>query len=97
MGVAVSDYRLARATGRSAVGIFSGTAIAEVLSRRLQDGDPTGEMREALATFPNQAIADRALRLFFGKAVNDQRASHSGIVNCQCSITTHVRPALQSI
>ena len=65
MGVAVSDYRLARATGRSAVGIFSGTAIAEVLSRRLQDGDPTGEMREALATFPNQAIADRALRLFF--------------------------------
>ena len=76
MGVAVSDYRLARATGRTAAGMFSGTAIAEMLSRRLQDGDLTGEMREALATFPNQAIADRAIRMYFqenGTRPDDQR------------------------
>lgn len=76
MGVAVSDYKLAGATGRTAAGMFSGTTIAEVFSRRLQDGDPTGEMREALGTFPNQAIAERAISLYFqenGERPDDQR------------------------
>lgn len=65
MGVAVSGYRLAGATGRTAVGVVSGTAIGDVLARRLQRGDPSGEMRRALETFPNQRIATLAVDMFF--------------------------------
>lgn len=46
MGVAVSDWRLARAVSiLGELGVVSGTALAIVLSRRLQAGDPGGEMR----------------------------------------------------
>ena len=65
MGVAVSGYPLAGITGRTAVGVVSGTAIGDVLARRLQDGDRTGEMRRALETFPNQKIATLAVDMYF--------------------------------
>ena len=49
MGVAVSGYELAGAVAREGeTGIISGTAIGVVLARRLQDGDLSGEVREAL-------------------------------------------------
>ncbi len=66
MGVAVSGWRLARAvsvTGQ--LGVVSGTAIGVVLARRLQDGDPGGNMRRALASFPDQAVASRILERYF--------------------------------
>lgn len=53
MGVAVSDWQLARAvsiTGQ--LGVVSGTAIDTVMVRRLQDGDPGGHVRRAAAAFP---------------------------------------------
>lgn len=65
MGVAVSGYPLAGIAGRTAVGVVSGTAIGDVLARRLQDGDRTGEMRRALETFPNQEIATLAVDMYF--------------------------------
>jgi nitronate monooxygenase len=60
MGVAISDWRLARAAASAgALGVVSGTALDQVLVRRLQDGDPEGHMRRALDAFPVREVADR--------------------------------------
>ena len=53
MGVAVSGWRLAREVSRAGhLGVVSGTAMDAVIARRLQDGDPGGHYRRALAHFP---------------------------------------------
>jgi NAD(P)H-dependent flavin oxidoreductase YrpB (nitropropane dioxygenase family) len=66
MGVAVSSWPLARAvavTGQ--LGVVSGTALDAVLARRLQDGDPGGHARAALAAFPVPDVAERVLGRYF--------------------------------
>ena len=72
MGAAVSNWELARAVSKlGALGVVSGTALASVIARRLQNGDPTGEMRRALANFPLPAVAERVLAAYYfpgGKA-----------------------------
>ncbi|WP_130013214.1 nitronate monooxygenase [Serinicoccus sediminis] len=72
MGVAVSGWRLARQVARTGqLGVVSGTAMDAVLSRVLQDGDPGGHYRRALAAFPGQDMAQRVLDKYFidgGKA-----------------------------
>jgi nitronate monooxygenase len=66
MGVAVSDWRLARAvSAQGQLGVVSGTALAAILARRLQQGDPDGGMRRALAHFPIPGVADRLLAAHF--------------------------------
>jgi NAD(P)H-dependent flavin oxidoreductase YrpB (nitropropane dioxygenase family) len=66
MGVAVSSWSLARAVSAvGQLGVVSGTALDAVLARRLQDGDPGGHMRAALAAFPLPAIAERILSRYF--------------------------------
>jgi nitronate monooxygenase len=66
MGVAVSSWRLARAVSRAGhLGVVSGTAVATVLVRRLQRGDPDGSMRRALARFPAPGVARRILDAYF--------------------------------
>lgn len=62
MGIGVSGWRLARAVaGLGQLGVVSGTAIDSVLVRRLQDGDPEGHVRRALAAFPLRDVAEAAL------------------------------------
>jgi nitronate monooxygenase len=72
MGVAVSNWRLARAVSRTGqLGVVSGTALENVLARRLQLGDKDGSVRLALDYFPNPSIARKILERFFisgGKA-----------------------------
>ena len=72
MGVAVSSWQLAREVSLSGqLGVVSGTAMDAVLSRRLQDGDPGGHMRRALAHFPSAEMAARVLDKYYiegGKA-----------------------------
>lgn len=72
MGVAVSGWALARAVSRLGhLGVVSGTALAVVLARRLQLGDPEGHLRRALTHFPNPEAAARILDTYFiegGKA-----------------------------
>jgi len=72
MGVAVSNWRLARAVARTGgLGVVSGTLLAVVLARRLADGDPEGDLRRALASFPVPGVAKRILDAYFiegGKA-----------------------------
>lgn len=66
MGIAVSGWKLARTVSQTGqLGIVSGTAINSVLVRRLQDGDPEGHSRRALAAFPSQAIAQKILETYF--------------------------------
>jgi len=66
MGVAVSGWPLARAVSSfGQLGVVSGTALAVVLARRLQLGDPGGELRHALAHFPLQPMAARVLADYF--------------------------------
>ncbi|WP_246000259.1 nitronate monooxygenase [Nocardioides pocheonensis] len=66
MGVGVSSWQLARSVSRAGgLGVVSGTALDLVLARRLQDGDPDGHARRALAAFPDRAMAGRVLDHYF--------------------------------
>src|ERR1019366_5616295 len=89
LGVAVSSYRLARAVAMTGhLGVVSGTAIDLVLARRLQDGDPGGEMRDAMARFPVPSIPEEVLqryvlpggrgeRAYRGVSMHSHRDKHS--------------------
>lgn len=72
MGVAVSSRELANTMARMGqMGVVSGTALDVVLSRSLQLGDKEGNLRRAIAAFPDQDVAARVLKDFFiegGKA-----------------------------
>jgi nitronate monooxygenase len=72
MGVAVSSWQLANAVSkRGQLGVVSGTGIAIVMIARLMDGDPGGHVRRALASFPDQEIAERIVKRYYiegGKA-----------------------------
>ena len=66
MGAAVSSWQLAKAVSlRGQLGVVSGTGIDSVLVRRLQDGDPGGHLRRAMAAFPIPRVADEVLRRYF--------------------------------
>jgi nitronate monooxygenase len=75
MGAGVSGWQLAQAVSRHGqLGVVSGTALDQILARRLQDGDPGGHMRRGLEHFPFRAMADRLLRAYYipgGKAARD--------------------------
>lgn len=74
MGVAVSGWHLANTVSRlGQLGVVSGTILAVVMARRLQQGDEGGHMRWALGQFPVQAMANRILERYFvpeGKGTN---------------------------
>src|ERR1022692_98568 len=62
MGAGVSDWRLARAVSQTGqLGVVSGTALACILARRLQNGDADGQMRHALEHFPVPGMAVKIL------------------------------------
>lgn len=66
MGVAVSSWQLARAVSKAGqLGVVSGTALDAVVARRLQEGDPTGDIRRALERFPIPEIAERVKAKYF--------------------------------
>jgi nitronate monooxygenase len=62
MGIGVSHWPLARAVAqRGQLGVVSGTALATLLVRRLQDGDREGHLRRALTACPLRGAAARIL------------------------------------
>lgn len=75
MGAGVSGWRLAKAVSQlGQLGVVAGTALDAILVRRLQDGDPEGHFRRAIATFPDAGIAERVLGRYFiegGKAAGE--------------------------
>lgn len=72
MGVGISGWRLARAVSSlGQLGVVSGTALDQVLARRLQAGDPGGDLRRALSQFPFPLMAERVWQTYYipgGKA-----------------------------
>ena len=74
MGVGVSNWRLAQAVSKlGQLGVVSGTALDQVLVRRLADGDQDGAMRRGLEAFPFPEIARRIWQDYFvpgGKPVD---------------------------
>jgi NAD(P)H-dependent flavin oxidoreductase YrpB (nitropropane dioxygenase family) len=66
MGIGVSGWPLARAVAQlGQLGVVSGTALDNLLIRRLQDGDIGGDVRRAMAAFPSPSVASETLRRFF--------------------------------
>lgn len=66
MGAGVSDWKLAKAVSQmGCLGVVSGTALDNIFARRLQQGDPNGHMRRAMAHFPNPKIVSRVLDKYF--------------------------------
>lgn len=66
MGIGVSSWPLARAVaGQGQLGVVSGTALDNLLIRRLQDGDLGGHVRRAMEAFPFPSVAGETLRRFF--------------------------------
>lgn len=66
MGAGVSNWRLARSVSQlGQLGVVSGTALDVILARRLQLGDPDGDMRRAIARFPISGVAQRVLDHYF--------------------------------
>jgi len=72
MGVAISGWRLAQTVSRLGhLGVVAGTALDQVLARRLEDGDPGGHCRRAFDAFPFPGIAERVWSRYYipgGKA-----------------------------
>lgn len=75
MGVAVSNWRLARTVSRlGELGVISGTLLAVILARRLAEGDPAGDMRRALEAFPVPGVAQRILDAHYVSGGQDKSA-----------------------
>lgn len=66
MGVAVSGWELAHTVASHGhLGVVSGTALDTVVARRLQNGDPGGHMRRALAHFPHPQVTEKLLAAWY--------------------------------
>jgi nitronate monooxygenase len=66
MGVGVSNWRLAQAVSRlGQLGVVSGTALDQVLVRRLADGDEGRNMRRGFDAFPFPEMAKRIWNDYF--------------------------------
>jgi nitronate monooxygenase len=66
MGVGISHWKLARTVSAlGQLGVVSGTALSQLLARRLQDGDPGGHMRRALDHFPVASMAEEVWNDYF--------------------------------
>jgi NAD(P)H-dependent flavin oxidoreductase YrpB (nitropropane dioxygenase family) len=66
MGIAVSSWQLAKEVSIAGeLGVISGTAIDSVVARRLQDGDPSGDIRRAMAAYPHQETIKEIMDRYF--------------------------------
>jgi len=80
MGVAVSNWRLARAVSeRGQLGVVSGTLLPVVLARRLQLGDADGALRRAAAHFPDQALVARVWQRYFVEGGKPEKAPFAAV------------------
>ncbi|MBT5927169.1 MAG: hypothetical protein HOH33_11165, partial [Verrucomicrobia bacterium] len=75
MGVGISNWKLARTVSiHGQFGVVSGTALDELLIRRLQTGDEGGHMRRALKAFPDPNVSRQILDRYYiegGKKADD--------------------------
>ncbi len=77
MGAGVSNWRLAQAVSRlGQLGVVSGTALDQILARRLQDGDPGGHMRRGFDAFPFRNMAERVWQKYFISGGKEERTPY---------------------
>jgi len=94
MGVAISGWPLARAVARTGqLGVVSGTALEVVCARRLQEGDPGGDVRRALAHFPLPGAAERILRTYYIAGGKAPQAAYRPVLR----FTLHPAKTLQEL
>jgi len=80
MGAGVSNWRLAQAVSRTGqLGLVSGTALDQILARRLQDGDEGGHMRRGLDGFPDRAMAERVWASYFIPGGKGERTPYKAV------------------
>src|SRR5688500_18078225 len=80
MGAGISLAPLARAVARAGqIGVVSGTALDYLAARRLQDGDPGGDLRRAFRAFPDQEMAGRVLFRYYQSGGWRQSHPYRGI------------------
>jgi nitronate monooxygenase len=80
MGAGVSNWRLAHAVSeRGQLGVVSGTALAHILARRLQDGDPDGHMRWGLNHCPLAETAERIWQTYHIPGGKSTRAPYKAV------------------
>ncbi len=80
MGAGVSNWRLARAVSQLGhLGVVSGTALDQILARRLQDGDLGGHMRRGLAHFPVREMAERIQREYYIPGGKQERTPYKNL------------------
>jgi len=66
LGIGASTWRLAGTVSRlGQLGVVSGVGLDTIMTRRLQNGDPDGHVRRALAHFPVPEIAEKILSSYF--------------------------------
>jgi nitronate monooxygenase len=80
MGAGVSNWRLAQAVSRiGQLGVVSGTALDQILARRLQDGDSGGHMRRGLDAFPDRGMAERIWLRYFIAGGKGERTPYNPV------------------
>lgn len=85
MGAGISGWRLAQTVSRMGqLGVVSGTALDEILVRRLQDGDPGGDIRRALSAFPFAEMAERIRDTYFMEGGKSAAAGYRGMPMHAC-------------
>ncbi len=101
MGIGVSHWHLANVVSRMGqLGVVSGTALDQVLARRLQDGDLRGDIRRALESFPIPVLTQRILDTFYipggkpahvpYKAVGYHTLKHNSFLDELCVVANYV-------
>ena len=77
MGAGVSSWKLAQAVSRlGQLGVVSGTALDQILARRLQDGDPGGHMQRGLEACPFPKIAELIYHEYFIPGGKDEKTPY---------------------
>lgn len=80
MGIGVSGWQLAGAVGRAGgLGVVSGVALDVLMTRRLQDGDHDGHLRDALSRFPVPEIASRVLSRYFRRGGRERGEPYQSV------------------
>jgi NAD(P)H-dependent flavin oxidoreductase YrpB (nitropropane dioxygenase family) len=81
MGIGASGYRLANATAKTGlcIGTISGVGAEQIICRKLQNGDPSGDIRRAFATFPFQRMIEKILNKYFIEGGKDSSKPYRGI------------------
>lgn len=90
MGIAISNWALARSVSLSGqLGVVSGTGIADVFARRLQDCQYAENLQDVLDSFPLQDVVEQTL-VKYGKKrlpnepyLNIPMLSHRNVVRSQ--------------